>query len=72
MRRASVPQVLPAKAVLLPRCQICNQVPKDGIRGGIRVKRSFICTRCEQDITNVDVGSAYYQLILEKIKKILK
>ncbi len=72
MRRASVPNSIPAKALLLPRCHICNQVPKEGIRGGIRVKKAFICNRCEQAITNVDVGSAYYHILLEKIKKILK
>ena len=74
MQRASIPTIMPeaAKAILLPRCTICNQVPKEGIRGGIKLKKAFICTQCEQEIANVDVGSANYQILLEKIKRILK
>ncbi|PKM77479.1 MAG: hypothetical protein CVU90_06425 [Firmicutes bacterium HGW-Firmicutes-15] len=74
MRRASVPTIIPevAKAIILPRCRICSQVPKEGIRGGIKLRKAFICTQCEQEITNIDVGSANYQILLEKIKRILK
>jgi superfamily II helicase len=73
MRRAFVPTISePARANILPRCTICNQIPKEGIRGGIKLKKAFICTRCEQDIANVDVGSASYQILLEKIKRILR
>jgi hypothetical protein len=74
MRRTSVPTIIPevTKAIILPRCQICNQVPKDGIRGGFKLKKAFICTQCEQEIVDVDVASAYYQILLEKIKRILK
>ncbi len=74
MRRASVPTIIPelGKAIILPRCRICNQVPKEGIRGGIKLKKAFICTHCEQEIANVDVGSENYQILLEKIKTILK
>ena len=74
IRRASAPTIVPkiAKAIILPRCQICSQVPKGGIRGGIKLKKAFICTQCEQEIANVEVGTAYYQILLDKIKKILK
>lgn len=58
--------------ILLPRCRICNQVPQEGIRGGIKLKRAFICNQCEQDIINVDVGSEQYEILLQKIKSILK
>ena len=60
------------KGVLLPRCYICGEVPEEGIRGGIKLKRAFICTRCEQDIIAADVGSSQYRRLLEKIKMILK
>jgi hypothetical protein len=74
MRRASVPMITQevASRNLLPRCTICSQVPRGGIRGGIKLKKAFICTQCEQEIANVDVGSANYQVLLEKIKRILK
>jgi len=61
-----------AKGILLPRCIMCGQVPQGGIRGGIRIKKAFICTPCEQQLIHSDVGSIKYQILLEKIKQILK
>ncbi|MDD4803111.1 MAG: sigma factor G inhibitor Gin [Syntrophomonas sp.] len=61
-----------ATAIILPRCRICNQVPAGGIRGGIKINKAFICTPCEQEITNMDARSAEYRIIIEKIKRILK
>lgn len=74
MNKASVPiaQHDVSRGILLPRCILCEQVPNDGIRGGIRVKRAFICTKCEQQLIQSDVSSIDYQKILEKIKMILK
>jgi len=74
MRKASIPIVEHEvqSGLLLPRCRICNQVPREGIRGGIRLKKAFICTKCEQELAHIDVGSVNYQYILEKIKEILK
>lgn len=74
MRRASVPMITQevARGNLLPRCTICNQVPREGIWGGIKLKKAFICTQCEQEIANADVSSNNYQILLEKIKGILK
>lgn len=56
--------------VLLPRCHICREVPEKGIRGGIRVKKSFICEKCEAHIVALQAGSSEYQVVLEKLKKI--
>jgi hypothetical protein len=74
MRGASNPTVEQEVegGIVLPRCRICNQVPLKGIHGGIRLKRAFICAQCEKELTYIDVGSANYQIILEKIKNILK
>ncbi len=60
------------RGVLLPRCTLCEQVPAGGLRDGIRIKRAFICTQCEQSLTHSDIGSIYYHIMLEKIKMILK
>ncbi|MGI5921709.1 MAG: sigma factor G inhibitor Gin [Syntrophomonadaceae bacterium] len=61
-----------SKAVILPVCHICNQVPEGGIRGGIRLKKAFICTRCEQKIVVVKVGTPDYRMLMEKLKQVLK
>ena len=74
MNKASVP-IAPhdvQRGVLLPCCIVCEQVPEGGIRGGIRLKKAFICTACEQQLMQTDMGSINYQKILEKIKQILK
>jgi hypothetical protein len=74
MSNSSIPVVehdVP-RGVLLPRCIMCGQVPQGGIRGGIKVKKAFICTSCEQQLIYSDVGSIKYQIFLEKIKQILK
>lgn len=60
------------RCVLLPRCVMCDEVPPGGIRDGIRLKKAFICTKCEQNLTHGEVGSIYYHTMLEKIKAILK
>lgn len=74
MSNASIPMIEREahRGVLLPRCIVCEQVPSGGIRGGIRVKKAFICTPCEQQLMQSDVGSIKYHIILEKIKQILK
>jgi hypothetical protein len=60
------------RGILLPICHICNQVPEKGIRGGIRVKKAFICTKCEQEMVFTKVGTHAYMKLLEKIKQIFK
>ena len=60
------------KGILLPRCQICNQVPAQGIKGGIKIKRAFLCNKCEQELIHIKVGSADYQIMVEKVKQLLK
>jgi hypothetical protein len=71
--RISVPGLETApKGILLPRCHICSQVPAEGFRSGIRIKKAFICKQCETDIINMDMASARYELIMNKIKSIFK
>lgn len=58
--------------VLLPRCYFCSEVPPEGIRGGIKLKKAFICRRCEKEIVSLQVGAPGYQELLEKLKRVLK
>ncbi len=58
--------------VLLPCCCFCRQVPEEGICGGIKLKKGFLCNRCEREIISVEPGSSNYQDVLDKIKNLLK
>lgn len=58
--------------LLLPVCSICNQVPKQGIRGVIRVGRAWICRDCEQKIMLLEVGSPDYGIMVEKMRSVLE
>lgn len=62
----------PLKGILLPRCSICDKVPEEGIRGGFKIKKSFICKECELAIINMDITASNYGKLIEKIKNILK
>lgn len=65
-------QVNPAeRGILLPRCYLCGEVPSLGIHGGVIIRKAFICSACEQDIVNLEVGSTHYQMVINKLKKIL-
>lgn len=57
---------------LLPRCYFCGEVPPGGIKGGIKVKKAFICVKCEKEIVALQVGAPGYDELLEKIKRVLK
>ncbi len=56
---------------VLPVCSICSKVPSGGIRDGIRLNKAFICTSCEQQIAHSDIDSDSYQLLVDKIRRIL-
>jgi hypothetical protein len=60
----------PIIGVLLPRCSLCGEVPEKGIRGGIKIRKSFICEKCESHIVALQTGCSEYQVVLEKLKKI--
>ena len=60
------------KAMVLPVCSICNNVPLQGIRGVIRVGRAWICMACEQEITDLEVGSPKYGVMIEKLRRVWK
>lgn len=74
MNKASIPAAdnEAEGGVLLPRCILCEQVPPDGIRGVVKIKKFFICASCEQQLVRSDAGSTYYRHLLDKIKQILK
>ncbi|SHG41611.1 Inhibitor of sigma-G Gin [Thermosyntropha lipolytica DSM 11003] len=69
-------QILPwsedRECKVLPCCCICGKIPAEGIRGVIKLKKAFICKKCEEEIVHLDIDSAQYEVVKEKIKKILK
>lgn len=60
------------EGILLPRCYFCNMVPEDGIRGGVKVKKAFICRKCEEAIVAMEVGSPGYNIVITKLKELFK
>mgnify|MGYP000894033453 CR=1 FL=1 len=58
------------KGILLPRCYFCGQVPDEGIRGGVIIKKAFICRQCETQIVDLQIGSPVYEIVIKKIKKL--
>jgi hypothetical protein len=55
---------------LLPICIICEQVPQDGIVGGVVVNGNFICAKCEDELLSITTDDVKYRLFQEKLKKI--
>lgn len=60
------------KAILLPVCSFCGQVPERGIKDIIKVGKAWLCLTCEGEITSLEVGSPDYGIMLEKIKRAWK
>lgn len=60
------------RGVLLPRCCICNEVPAGGISGGMKVKRNFLCQKCEGAIIRLTAESADYNEILRRLRALFK
>jgi len=58
------------KTTVLPVCSFCNQVPAQGIKGGIKVGKAWLCQACELKIMLAEVGSSDYEIMLEKIKRV--
>ncbi len=58
------------KAIVLPVCNFCNQVPAKGIKGGIKLGKAWLCQACERKIMLTEVGSSDYEIMLQKIKKV--
>ncbi|NLF45817.1 MAG: hypothetical protein GX581_07060 [Syntrophomonadaceae bacterium] len=47
-------------------------IPERGIRGGIRLKKGFICHACEKDIVSLTADTCLYEERKEKIKALIK
>ena len=58
------------KAIVLPVCSFCSQVPAQGIKGGIKVGKAWLCEACELKIMLTEVGSSDYEILLEKIRRV--
>lgn len=57
---------------LLPCCSVCGQVPPEGIHGGIKIKKFFLCRECERTILTVEIGSPEYEKLMYKLKKMVR
>jgi hypothetical protein len=60
----------PITGVLLPRCHLCQEVPEKGIKGGIKIRKSFICEKCESHVISLQAGCSEYHVVLEQLKGI--
>jgi hypothetical protein len=47
-------------------CMVCSQEKELGIR----IFSHFLCTECEREIVNTDVGDARYSFYIDRMKKI--
>ena len=55
---------------LLPICIVCEQVPSEGIKGGIVVTGNFLCFNCEEELTYLSQEDLKYKLFQEKLKRL--
>jgi hypothetical protein len=55
---------------LLPICVICEQIPLEGIMGGLVINGIFICAQCEEELLSIKSGDVKYKLFQEKLKRI--
>lgn len=60
------------KGLLLPRCSFCGNVPAEGIHGGLKLKRLFVCRECEREILTLEVGTPAYDELMKKIKSLYR
>lgn len=68
----ALPMAKERKGKILPNCYLCGEVPENGIMGGLKLKKAFICKKCEQEIVRLRIDSPLYEEFKEKIKKILR
>jgi len=55
---------------LLPVCIICEQVPLEGIMGGLVITGNFICDDCQRELLSIACDDEKYKVFQEKLKKI--
>lgn len=60
------------KATVLPVCSFCSQIPKQGIKGVMRVGKAWLCQACETKIMLLEVGSTDYEIMIDKMRNIWK
>lgn len=72
VNRVKKTSLLEPMGELLPRCQLCDQVPLRGIASGFWVNRRLICDSCEQVIMNLEIGSRDYTEFMQRLRKIWK
>jgi hypothetical protein len=54
----------------LPLCLVCQEASRWGLQDGYFIKGQFICARCEQMITRLNVHDPCYPLVRERMKRI--
>jgi len=56
---------------VFPKCVLCGKTPVLGLYDGFRLGKKFICSACEEKITETKVDCLQYQLTVQNIKKLL-
>jgi hypothetical protein len=53
---------------VLPVCQRCAQIPKNGLYDGFRLKGMFFCSDCQRELFTAEQDSPEYQEFLFLVK----
>lgn len=51
-------------------CLICGSIPEKCFIRGIFIRGRYMCSRCEQEITEIEVEDWLYPVIQERLKRI--
>ncbi|MGI6434014.1 MAG: sigma factor G inhibitor Gin [Syntrophomonadaceae bacterium] len=55
---------------VVPRCSVCHQIPRAGIRGGLKLCKAFLCQECESILMATPVGSSDYHRIMAGLRSV--
>ncbi|KGP75512.1 inhibitor of sigma-G Gin [Desulfosporosinus sp. Tol-M] len=64
-------EIVENEGKVLPVCNRCAQVPRNGLYDGFRVAGMFFCSDCQQELFMAEQGSPEYQEFLFLIKGLL-
>lgn len=55
---------------VVPRCSVCYQIPRAGIRGGLKLRKAFLCQECESILMETPVGGSDYLRIMAGLRSV--
>ncbi|NLO96862.1 MAG: hypothetical protein GX091_02100 [Peptococcaceae bacterium] len=56
---------------LFPKCEICSLTPSLGLYDGFRLRKKFVCAKCEEIIIKTAFEDSQYQVNIQNIKRII-